>query len=201
MIRVIVADDQHLIRAAVVALLRLEPDLDVVAEAARGDDVLDLVREHAAEVAVLDLDMPGIGGIEVTRVLTTHYPSCASLILTSFMLPGNLTKAIAAGAKGFLGKDARAVQLIEAIRVVSRGGRAIDSSLAADALMGERSPLTVRETQVLRLVATGAEVMQIARNLLLSTGTVRNYISAAMSKLEARNRLDAVRICTEHGWL
>ncbi|MCK7625907.1 response regulator transcription factor [Streptomyces sp. RS10V-4] len=201
MIRILLAEDMHMIRGALVALLALEPDLEVVAEVARGDAVVPAALAHRPTVAVLDLEMPGMDGLTAARGLAAALPDCRTLILTAFGRPEALRAALAARVGGFLLKDALPEHLAEAIRRVAAGDLVIDPRLAAEALTAEKSPLTPRETDALRLASTGAQLDEIARELHLSPGTVRNYLGAAVVKLDARNRLDAVRIAREQGWL
>lgn len=199
--RVVLADDEHLVRGAIATLLNLEPDLDVVAEVGRGDEVVAAVRRHAADIAVLDIEMPGGSGLDVAPRLREAAPQCGVLILTSFGRPGYLRRALAGGARGFLAKDAPVEQLAGAIRSVRDGGRYIDSELAATAMTSGESPLTEREADVLRAAADGATVGQIAGLLHLTEGTVRNYLSNAMTKTGADSRLAAIRTAEEMGWL
>ncbi|MBE3000304.1 response regulator transcription factor [Nocardiopsis sp. HNM0947] len=201
MINIVLADDEHLVRGAIAALLGLEEDLEVVAEVGRGDLVVDAVREHGAQVAVLDIEMPGATGLEVAAQLRTAVPGCGVVVLTSFGRPGYLRRALAAGARGFLAKDAPVEQLAGAIRKVHEGGRYIDTELAAAAMAGGESPLTDRETEVLRAASDGASVSQIAARLHLSDGTVRNYLSNAIGKTQADNRMAAIRTAQDMGWL
>ncbi|HLU96189.1 MAG TPA: response regulator transcription factor [Thermobifida alba] len=201
MIRIVLADDERLVRGAIATLLTLEDDLAVVAEVGRGDEVVAAVADHRADIAVLDVEMPGLTGLEAASALRTAAPSCGVLILTSFGRPGYLRRALAAGARGFLAKDAPVDQLAGAIRTVHRGGRFIDSELAADAMTAGENPLTPRETDVLRAAATGASAAAIARTLHLSEGTVRNYLSSAITKTGTANRIAAIRKADEMGWL
>ncbi|HET7016098.1 MAG TPA: response regulator transcription factor [Streptosporangiaceae bacterium] len=201
MAKVIVADSEHLVRGAIMALLRFEPDLEVVADTDRSDQVVELARRHRAAVAVIDYNLPGQTGADVARELAAKYPSCRSLILASRGCPAHLTRSMQAGASGFLVKSTPAEYLADAIRRIEAGERVVDPALAVDALLGPRNPLTTRETEILKLVATGINVTVIARELYLTAGTVRNHISSVMTKLGARNRLDAVRIGTQQGWL
>ncbi|MBB4929445.1 two-component system response regulator DesR [Lipingzhangella halophila] len=201
MIRVVLADDEHLVRGAIAALLGLESDLRVIAEIGRGDAVVDAVRANSADIAVLDIEMPGAGGLEVAGRLRDAAPGCGVLILTSFGRPGYLRRAIAAGARGFLAKDAPVDQLAGAIRKVHEGGRYIDTDLAAAAMAAGESPLTGREADVLRAAADGLDVGAIARTLHLTEGTVRNYLSGAMAKTGTGNRLAAIHTARDMGWL
>jgi two-component system response regulator DesR len=201
MIRVLLADDEHLIRGAVAALLGLEPDLEVVAEVGRGDEVAPAVAAHAPDVAVLDIDMPGADGLTVAERLNESGAACAVCILTSFGRPGYLRRAMAAGVRGFVAKDAPTEELAAAIRKVHAGGRYLDAELAASAMAAGDNPLTAREREILRLIGAGTETARIAALLHLSEGTVRNYLSSAMAKLGESNRLAAVRAAREMGWV
>jgi two-component system, NarL family, response regulator DesR len=201
MIKVLLAEDMDLIRGALVALLAREPDLRVVAEVAAGDQVLPAALAHSPDVAVLDVGMPGIDGVEAAGRIIERLPDCRVLIVTASGTPGTLRRALAAGAAGFMVKDAPPAELAAAIRRVAAGERVIDAQVAARALTQPPSPLTDRETDVLRMAASGAGNAEIAASLHLSRGTVRNYLGAIVAKLGARNRLDAVRIAAESGWL
>lgn len=201
MIRVLLADDEHLIRSALAALLALEDDLTVVAEAAGGDEALAMARAHRPDVAVLDLQMPGLDGVTVAASLRTAAPGCAVMIVTSHGRPGALKQALSAGVRGFVPKTVSAQRLAEVIRTVHGGGRYVDPELAADAIAAGDSPLTPREAEVLELAADGAPVSDIARRASLTPGTVRNYLSSAMTKLHAENRHAAARLARERGWL
>lgn len=201
MIRLLLADDQALVRGALAALLDLEPDLEVVAQVGRGDEVLDAAREHAADVALLDVEMPGLDGIAAAAALRRELPGCRSLVVTTFGRPGYLRRALDAGASGFVVKDTPAEQLADAVRRVHAGLRAVDPELAVASLTVGASPLTERERHVLALAADGGTVAQVAAEAFLSEGTVRNYLSAAMGKTGARTRAEAVRIAQDNGWL
>jgi two-component system response regulator DesR len=200
-LRIMIAEDQTMVRQALVALLELEPDIEVVAEAASGDEALAMARKHQPDVAVLDIEMPGPGGIEVARLLTASGFAGKIVIVTTFGRPGYLRAAMAAGASGFLLKDAPAAELAAAVRRVADGGRVVDSALAAAALTEGESPLSQRETDVLAAAAGHETIAVIADRLHLSPGTVRNHLSAAIQKLGARNRADAAQIAEEKGWL
>jgi two-component system response regulator DesR len=198
----LLADDQHLVRAGLVALLNLEYDLDVVVELPDGAGVIDAIREHDIDVAVLDIEMPQVDGITATGQITQTYGAdVAVLILTTFGRAGYLQRAMAAGAKGFMVKDAPAEQLAEAIRTVYTGGRAVDPMLAAQALSAGANPLTDREQDVLRETLTGASVKSIAARLHLSAGTVRNHLSSAIGKTQTTNRTEAARTAQQNRWL
>jgi two-component system response regulator DesR len=200
-IRLLLADDQALVRGALATLLDLEPDMTVVAEVARGDEVVAAARESTPDVALLDVEMPGLDGIEATRELRAALPDVKVVIVTTFGRPGFLRRALVAGASGFVVKDTPARQLADAVRRVHAGLRVVDPNLAADSLAVGESPLTVRETEVLRAARDGGSVNDIAATVFLSEGTVRNHLSAAIGKTGARNRADAVRIAEENGWL
>lgn len=200
-IRLLLADDQALVRGALATLLDLENDLEVVAEVGRGDEVVEAAQRTRPDVALLDVEMPGLDGIEATRALRTAAPGVKVLIVTTFGRPGFLRRALQAGANGFVVKDTPARQLADAVRRVHSGLRVVDPALAADSLTVGESPLTVRESEVLRAARDGGSVADIARSVFLSEGTVRNHLSAAIGKTSARNRADAVRIADENGWL
>ncbi|MCI4062044.1 response regulator transcription factor [Micromonospora sp. R77] len=200
-IRLLLADDQALVRGALAALLSLEPDLTVVAEVGRGDEVVGEARRTAPDVALLDVEMPGLDGIAATAALRAAVPGCRVLVVTTFGRPGYLRRAMEAGANGFVVKDTPARQLADAVRRVHAGLRVVDPTLAAETLATGRSPLTERETEVLRTARAGGTVADLAATLHLSEGTVRNHLSAAIGKTGARNRADAVRIAEESGWL
>ena len=201
LIRLLLAEDQSMVREALAALLGLEPDIEVVAQVARGDEVLAAAREHAVDVALLDIEMPGMTGIEAAGLLRSELPAVKVVVVTTFGRPGYLRRAMEAGADAFLVKDAPAAQLAEAVRKVLAGERVIDPTLAAAALADGASPLTERERDVLRTAADGSTNAEIATALHLSQGTVRNYLSTAIQKMTARNRAEAVRIASEKGWL
>ncbi|GAA4677113.1 response regulator transcription factor [Streptomyces chumphonensis] len=200
-IRVLLADDEHLIRGALAALLALEDDLTVVAEAASGPEALAMARAHAPDVAVLDLQMPGSDGVAVAEALRTDLPGCTTMIVTGHGRPGHLKRALAAGVRGFLPKTVSARRLAEIIRSVHGGDRYVDPELAADAISSGDSPLTAREAELLELAADGAPIADIARRAALAQGTVRNYLSSAAAKLGAENRHAAVRAARERGWV
>ena len=201
MVRVLIAEDMHLIRGALIALLKLEPDIDVVAELDRGDTIVETALRAKPDVAVLDIDLPGLDGLSAAKALHELLPSCRTLVLTGLSQPGNLLRALKAHVKGFLVKDAPAAALANAIRSVAEGRRVLDPELVAVAVETGASPLTDRESDVLRAAITGRSTEQIGSLLNLSPATVRNYLSNAISKLGARNRMDAVRIAEEAGWL
>jgi two-component system response regulator DesR len=198
---VLLADDEHLIRGALAALLALEGDLSIVAEAASGPEAIAMARAHRPDVAVLDLQMPGTDGVGVAATLRESVPECQSMIVTSHGRPGHLKRALAAGVRGFVPKTASAGQLAEIIRTVHSGSRYVDPELAADAISAGDSPLSVREAEVLELAADGAPIAEIAKKASLTQGTVRNYLSAAVAKLGAESRYAAVRKARERGWI
>jgi two-component system response regulator DesR len=200
-IRLLLADDQALVRGALAALLDLEADLEVVAEVGRGDEVVDAAREHHPDVALLDVEMPGLDGIAATQALHAVMPDVRVLIVTTFGRPGYLRRALQCGAAGFVVKDTPARQLADAVRRVHSGLRVVDPALAADSLVSGESPLTVRESEVLRSAREGATVAAIAASLFLSEGTVRNHLSAAIGKTGSRTRTEAVRVADANGWL
>lgn len=200
-IRLLIADDQALVRGAMAALLGLETDLDVVAQVGRGDEVVAAALQHHPDVALLDVEMPGLDGIAATHALRKALPTCRVLVVTTFGRPGYLRRAMEAGASGFLVKDTPSAQLAEAVRRVAAGLRVVDPILAVESLMVGQSPLTEREQDVLRVAAGGGTVADIARATCLGEGTVRNYLSATMSKTGARTHADAVRIAENNGWL
>jgi two-component system response regulator DesR len=200
-ISVLLAEDMHLVRGAVAALLGTEPDIAVVAEVSDGDGVVPAVLAHRPDVVVLDVGLPGMDGIAVATALRQRVPDCGVLVLTALGRPTVLRKAMAAGVDGFLAKDAAPTELASSIRAVVAGVRVLDPALAAAALRLRDNPLSDREIEVLRLAAGGAGTAEIAGRLYLSRGTARNYLGAIVTKLDARNRLDAVRIAVEHDWL
>ncbi|MFI9245598.1 response regulator [Streptomyces sp. NPDC053086] len=201
MIRILLAEDMDLIRGALVALLGLEDDLEVVAQVERGDKILSAALETRPDVAIIDIGLPGLDGLSAAALLAEELPGCPTLILTSLGRPGVLRRALDAKVSGFLPKDASPQDLAEAVRRIVAGHRAIDPELALAAWDSVESPLTDREKEVLRLTAQGDEAPEIASRLHLSTGTVRNYLTSVVTKLNARNRVDAVRIAHESGWL
>ncbi len=200
-IRILLADDQSLVRQALAALLELEDDFAVVAQVGRGDLVVEAARESAPDVALLDIEMPGLDGLAAAAALAQELPECRVVILTTFGRPGYLRRAMEAGALGFVVKDAPAEQLADAVRRVAGGERVVDPTLAAATLAGGPSPLTGRERDVLVAARGGATVADIARALFLSEGTVRNYLSAAIAKTGVRNRVEAIRAADDRGWL
>lgn len=200
MIRVLIAEDQAMVLGALAALLSLEGDLEVVAEARDGREALELARSCRPDVVLTDIEMPGMTGLELAVAVRRELPNVRVVILTTFARPGYLRRALDAGAAGYLLKDAPASELAEAVRRVYLGGRAVDPQLAAEAWV-ESDPLTDRERQVLRLAAEGRSSAEIGAQLGLSDGTVRNYLSEAIGKLGAANRVEAARLAREKGWL
>jgi two-component system response regulator DesR len=201
MIRILLAEDQGMVRGALAALLSLEPDLEVVAQVSSGDEVVPAAERARPDVALLDIEMPGIDGIQAAARLRRALPVCKILMLTTFGRPAYLRRAMEAGASGFLVKDAPAERLANAIRRAATGERIVDPELAAAALQGGESPLTPRERDVLQAGADRSPVSEIAQRLHLSEGTVRNYLSTAIGKTGARNRTEASRIAHDRGWL
>jgi two-component system, NarL family, response regulator DesR len=201
MIRVLIAEDMHMIRGALVALLSLEPDIQVVAELDRGDTILEVADRTRPDVALIDIDLPGKDGLTAAAALHERLPNCRTLILTGLSQPGYLLRALKAHVRGFILKDAPAQHLANAVRSVAAGHRVLDPELVAAAVETGASPLTDRETDVLRAADSGLATADIAARLNLSPATVRNYLSNAIAKLAARNRLDAIRIARDAGWL
>jgi two-component system response regulator DesR len=201
MIRVLLADDHLLIREALVLLLDTEDDIEVVADVGRGDHAVEKALALKPDVTVLDIDMPGMDGLAVAQHLSKELPDTRLVIVTGHGRPGNLRQAMAAGVRGFLGKDTPGARLAQVIRQVYEGARYIDPQLAADALAADECPLTPRELETLRAAADGSPVSRIARGLGLSEGTVRNYLSAAVTKLGVDNRHAAVKAARDLGWL
>ncbi|GAB3731720.1 MULTISPECIES: response regulator transcription factor [Amycolatopsis] len=201
MIRVLLAEDMHMVRGALVALLNLEQDIEVVAEVCSGDKILPMAAEYLPDVAIIDIDLPAKDGLAAASELYQQLPSVRTLILTSLGRPGTVRRALDAKVNGFLLKDAPADKLANAVRSVAIGRRVIDSELALSAWETEDCPLTPREVEILRLAANGRTVADIAAELFLSPGTVRNYLATVVTKLNARNRVDAIRIATDSDWL
>jgi two-component system response regulator DesR len=199
-IRVLIAEDQSMILGALAALLDIEDDLDVVGQAANGSEALEMTLRLAPDVLLTDIEMPGMSGLDVAADLRSRGARTRVIILTTFARPGYLRRALDVGAAGYLLKDAPSAQLAEAIRRVAAGGRAVDPGLATEAWT-EPDPLTDRERQVLRLADEGRSSEAIARELKLSEGTVRNYLSEAIGKLGAGNRIEAARLARQKGWL
>jgi two-component system response regulator DesR len=200
-VRVLLAEDQAMVRGAIAALLTLEGDIEIVAEASRGDEVVPAALESAPDVALLDVEMPGGDGLGAAAALREELPSCRVIILTTFGRAGYLKRAMENGAAGFLLKDAPSSELAKAIHTVMRGERVVDPDLAAAALSAGDNPLTEREREVLAASESGATIEDVAAGLYLSEGTVRNYLSAAIKKLGTRNRVEAARLAERKGWL
>jgi two-component system response regulator DesR len=201
MTRILIAEDQEMVRGALISLLELEDDLQVVAQVGRGDEVLPAARASGPDVALLDIEMPGMSGLEALEQLAAALPSVKILILTTFGRPGYLRRAMEGGAAGFVLKDAPATELASAIRRALAGERIVDPGLAAAALSQGQSPLTPREHEVLAASRDYTTVAELADALYLSHGTVRNHLSSVMQKLDARNRGEAARMAEERGWL
>ncbi|HEX6123179.1 MAG TPA: response regulator transcription factor [Ktedonobacterales bacterium] len=201
MIRVLLAEDQTMVRGALAALLALEGDIAVIAEVGRGDEVLAAALATQPDIALLDIEMPGADGLIAAAALATQLPACRVLILTTFGRPGYLRRAMESGAVGFLLKDAPATQLATAIRRTHAGERVVDPQLAMAALSEGANPLTERERETLGIASGGASIAEIADQLALSEGTVRNYLSVAIQKLGAQNRVEAARLAEQKGWL
>ena len=200
MIRVLLAEDQAMVRGALTALLKLEPDIDVVGSAADGEEAWRAIQHFKPDVIVTDIEMPGITGLELAQRVQRHELPSKVVIVTTFARAGFLRRALEAGVSGYLLKDAPAEQLADALRKVHRGGRAIDPQLAVEA-WSEADPLNDRERQVLRLAGEGMSAVEIAAKLNLSQGTVRNYLSEAIGKLGVGNRIEAFRLARQKGWL
>lgn len=200
-IKILLADDQQLVRDALGALLSLQADIEVVGSCGRGDQVIDLARQTQPDVVLLDIDMPSMDGISVAQQLKEQRLPCRSLIVTTFGRPGYLARALEAGASGFVVKDTPASQLAEAIRKINAGLRVVDPQLAAESFAVGPSPLTDREKQILQAAKEGASIVTLAAQLHLSQGTVRNYLSSSIAKLNAENRYDAAHRAEENGWL
>ncbi|MFI7033340.1 response regulator [Microbispora rosea] len=201
MIKVLLAEDQGMMRGALALLLNLEDDIEVVAQVGHGDEVVDTALRTRPDVALLDIEMPGCGGLDSAADLRERLPECAVLILTTFGRPGYLRRAMEAGARGFLVKDGPVEDLADAVRRVLRGERVIDPALAAAALSTGPSPLTDRERDVLATAADGSTISDISARLHLSESTVRNYLSSAIGKTGTRNRIEAARLARHNGWL
>ncbi|QWF78591.1 response regulator transcription factor [Amycolatopsis sp. CA-230715] len=201
MIRVLLADDQALVRGALASMLRIEPDIDVVAEVGSGTEVLDAAKRTSPDIALLDVQMPGLDGLAVAAQLRHALPDCRAVICTTFSRPGYLSRAMSAGAAGYVVKDSPPEQLVNAIRRVHSGLRFIDPALAAESLANGASPLTDREADVLRATADGGTVADIAKIVGLTEGTVRNHLSSAIGKTQARTRAEAARLAETNGWL
>ncbi|MEW9534444.1 DNA-binding response regulator [Microbispora sp. NPDC049125] len=201
MIGVLLAEDLAMLRHALASLLRLEPDIEVLSEVDSGDKILEEAHKHRPDVAVIDIDMPELDGLSAAAQLREQLPEVRVLILTTLGKPGNLRRALSAQVSGFMLKDGPPDKLVAAIRDVAKGTRVFDSQLTLMAWDSGNNPLNAREVEVLRLTADGANPEEIARRLFLSSGTVRNYLTTSVTKLNARNKIDAIRIAQELGWL
>jgi two-component system, NarL family, response regulator DesR len=200
-IRVLLADDQALVRGAMASMLGLEPDIEVVAQVSSGEEVVPAARDAKPDVALLDVQMPGMDGISAAAELHRALPTCRIVVCTTFGRPGYLSRAMAAGAVGFVVKDAPPETLVDAVRRVHAGLRVVDPALAAESLATGQSPLTDRERDVLRVASSGGTIADVARILSLSQGTVRNHLSSAIGKTGARTRAEAARVAEDRGWL
>ncbi|MGI5491418.1 response regulator [Microtetraspora malaysiensis] len=201
MIRLLLAENMHLVRSALVALLSTEEDLEVVAETGQGGEIVPLARENRPDVALLDICLPGVDGLTAAAELHERMPECKTVILTGRGTPAALRRALGAKARGFVVKHASAQQFVDCVRRVARGERVIDPELALAALNAPENPLTSRELDVLQVAAEGSTVTEIADRLYLSPGTVRNYLCRILPKVGARTRVEAIRISLERGWL
>ena len=201
MIRIIIAEDQVMVSGALAALLKLEPDIDVIALAKNGQEALALCQKEAPDVLITDIEMPVMTGLELAASIAEQNLACKVIVLTTFARAGYLRRAMASGVRGYMLKDAPADSLATAIRTVHAGGRAIAPELALESWSGQQDPLSERERQVLRLAGTGSSSTEIAKIMHLSEGTVRNYLSEAISKLDAKNRVEAFRLARDAGWL
>ncbi|MEV0148848.1 MULTISPECIES: response regulator transcription factor [unclassified Nonomuraea] len=201
MIRVVLADDQALVRGALASMLGLEPDIEVVAQAGSGEEALEAVARTRPDVALIDVQMPGMDGLDVTERVRALVPSCRVVICTTFGRPGYFARAMRNGASGFVVKDSSPEHLVDTVRRVHAGLRVVDPALAAESLASGASPLTARERDVLREARQGGTVSEIARALHLSNGTVRNHLSAAIGKTGAATRAEAALIAEDRGWL
>ena len=200
-LRILLAEDVAMVRGALVALLELEPDLRVVAAVERGDEIVPAAQAHQPDIAIIDIDLPGLDGISAAEQLHQKMPSCPTLILTNLGRAGTLRRALAAHVRGYMLKDAPPERLAAAVREVAAGRRVIDPQLAVSTWEGTQNPLSPREHEVLRRAAEGAEPAEIAAAMHLSVGTVRNYLTAIVAKLDARNRVDAIKTAYDSGWL
>ncbi len=201
MIRILLAEDQHLIRGALLALIGLEPDMEVVADLDSGDDIVPTAMQLLPDVAVLDIELPGTDGLTAAAMLRQELPETKVLILTGLGHPGHLSRALQAQVGGFMRKNAPSEELADAVRRVAKGQRFLDPALVETALKAGDNPLTEREADVLRAAAEGGSTADVGHVLFLSPATVRNYLSNAISKLDARNRIDAIRIARQSGWI
>jgi two-component system response regulator DesR len=200
-VRVVLAEDQGMVRGALSVLLGIEPDIEVVASASDGEEAFRAVGTHRPDVLVTDIEMPRLTGLELAVKVRELYPETRVLMLTTFARPGYLRRALEAGAHGYLLKDRPSTELADAVRRISRGLRVVDSELAAEAWGAEADPLSDREREILRRAGEGESTAEVARGLRLSEGTVRNYLSEAISKMGAHNRIEAARLARTKGWL
>ncbi|MBB5083648.1 response regulator transcription factor [Nonomuraea endophytica] len=200
-LKVLIAEDVHMVRGALAALLSLEPDLTVVAEVDSGDMIVPVALKTSPDVAVIDIDLPKMDGLTAAQILHEKLPTCRTLIVTGMGRPGTLRRALAVSVSGFLLKEAPADQLAAAVRGVAAGRRIVDPQLALSAWDIGENPLSAREIEILHLAAKGVEPEEIAATLHLSVGTVRNYLTKILTKLNARNRVHAIRIATDAGWI
>ena len=200
-VRVVLAEDQGMVRGALSVLLGIEPDIEVVASASDGEEAFRAVGKHRPDVLVTDIEMPRLTGLELAVKVRELYPETRVLMLTTFARPGYLRRALEAGAHGYLLKDRPSTELADAVRRISRGQRVVDSDLAAEAWGVEADPLSDREREILRRAGEGESTAEVARGLRLSEGTVRNYLSEAISKMGAHNRIEAARVARTKGWL
>ncbi|MCI0764908.1 response regulator transcription factor [Bacillus sp. TL12] len=201
MIRIVIAEDQKMLRGALVSLLKLEDDIEVIAEVSNGQDAWDIILGQQPDVCLLDIEIPDITGLEIADKLRTIGHPCKIMIVTTFARPGYLQKAMDAKVEAYLLKDEPIDFLIESIRKVMNGERLVSTDLAATLFLKEDNPLTDREAEILRMVKNGMTTREIGRTLYLTNGTVRNYLSSAMQKLEAESRFQAIRIADEKGWI
>ncbi|MEI4620217.1 response regulator transcription factor [Bacillus pfraonensis] len=201
MIRIVIAEDQKMLRGALVSLLKLEDDIEVIAEVSNGQDAWDIILGQQPDVCLLDIEIPDITGLEIADKLRTIRHPCKIMIVTTFARPGYLQKAMDAKVEAYLLKDEPIDFLIESIRKVMNGERLVSTDLAATLFLKEDNPLTDREAEILRMVKNGMTTREIGRTLYLTNGTVRNYLSSAMQKLEAESRFQAIRIADEKGWI
>lgn len=201
MIKVLLAEDMHMVRGALVALLDLERDIEVVSQVASGDEILPAVKATEPDIAIIDIDLPGKDGLTAAAEINASAFPCRTLILTSLSRPGAVRRALDARVNGYMLKDAPPDKLANAVRQIAAGRRVIDSDLALAAWGSAECPLTNREIEILQLASAGEGVPEIAAHLFLSPGTVRNYLTTTVTKLNARNRVDAIRIAKEAGWL
>ena len=200
-IKLLLAEDVRMLRGALMAVLGLEDDLDFVADVERGDEIVPAALSHRPDVAIIDIDLPGMDGLTAAALLHEKLPACRTLILTAFGRPGTLRRAMEAQVSGFILKDAPPARLVKAVRDVAAGGRVIDPQLAMSMWESPGNPLSRRETEILRMAARGSDPGDIAATLHLSLGTVRNYLTTIVIKMNARNRVDAIRIASEAGWI